>query len=261
MKRLKDEVDSADPRLAGAAQLLADVAPLPESNAQKARVRRALEGKGSTRVRSRTAVAVAVLLGLSGSAAAAFGLAQVLEGPSHKDSPLQDSPLEDPPLQGDQRAPSSKAAQPSLSPDPHEKSAVPPLLEPSSAPERPLEASRGPDTGPSPAKKGAAPPPALRETTTTKEKTPVPTLSEARLVQEAVAALRTSGDTEKASALLSEYRKHSSSGHLDEEALALSIEVALVKKSPDAARYARTYLAKYPKGKFRPLAERALLSK
>lgn len=251
MKRLKDEVDSADPRLAGAAQLLADVAPLPESNAQKARVRRALEGKGSTRVRSRTAVAVAVLLGLSGSAAAAFGLAQVLEGPSHKDPPLEET----------QEAPSSKAAQPALSPAPNEKSAVPPLLEPSSAPERSLEASRGPDTGPSPAKKGAAPPPTLRETNTTKEKTPVPTLSEARLVQEAVAALRTSGDTEKASALLSEYRKHSSSGHLDEEALALSIEVALVKKSPDAARYARTYLTKYPKGKFRPLAERALLSK
>lgn len=251
MKRLKEEDTSEDPRLARAARLLADVAPLPESNAQKARIRRALEGKGSTRVRSRTAVAVAVLLGLSGSAAAAFGLAQVLEGPSHKEPPIEET----------QGAPSLSAAPPAPSPDPREKSAVPPLLEPSSVPQRPVEASRGPDTGPSPAKKGAAPPPALRETTTTRGKTLVPTLSEARLVQEAVAALRTSGDTEKASALLSEYRKHSSSGHLDEEALALSIEVALVRKSPDAARYARTYLAKYPKGKFRPLAERALLSK
>ena len=87
-----------------------------------------------------------------------------------------------------------------------------------------------------------------------------PTLSEARLVKEAVEALRSGDDPEKAERLLSEYRKKSSSGHLDEEALALTIEVALAKKSPEAARHARLYLQKYPGGKFTPLAKGALHS-
>lgn len=77
-------------------------------------------------------------------------------------------------------------------------------------------------------------------------------------MQQAVEALRTSGDANKAESLLQEYRKSSSSGQLEEEALALSIEVSLARGDKKAPAYAKQYLAKYPTGKFAPLARRAL---
>jgi hypothetical protein len=77
-------------------------------------------------------------------------------------------------------------------------------------------------------------------------------------MQQAVEALRGSGDADKAEGLLRQYRKSAASGQLDEEALALSIEVSMARKDGKAPTYARQYLAKYPSGKFAPLARRAL---
>jgi TolA-binding protein len=77
-------------------------------------------------------------------------------------------------------------------------------------------------------------------------------------VAEAVRALRKQGDFARAQALLEQYLKHNPHGALAEDALALSIEAAAARKDPRAADYARRYLARYPKGRFRAVAERAL---
>jgi hypothetical protein len=77
-------------------------------------------------------------------------------------------------------------------------------------------------------------------------------------VAEAVRALRKQGDAARAQALLDQYLKSNPRGALAEDALALSIEAAAARKDPRAADYARRYLARYPNGRFRGVAERAL---
>jgi hypothetical protein len=75
-------------------------------------------------------------------------------------------------------------------------------------------------------------------------------------VAEAVRALRKQGDAARAQALLDRYLESNPRGALAEDALALSIEAAAARKDPRAAEYARRYLARYPQGRFRALAER-----
>jgi hypothetical protein len=77
-------------------------------------------------------------------------------------------------------------------------------------------------------------------------------------VAEALRALRKQGDSARAQALLDRYLKNNPHGALAEDALALSIEAAAARKDPRAADYARRYLARYPNGRFRAVAERAL---
>jgi len=77
-------------------------------------------------------------------------------------------------------------------------------------------------------------------------------------VAEAVRALRKQGDAARAQALLDQYLKANPHGALAEDALALSSEAAAARKDPRAADYARRYLARYPKGRFRGVAERVL---
>jgi hypothetical protein len=77
-------------------------------------------------------------------------------------------------------------------------------------------------------------------------------------VAEAVRALRKQGDSARAQALLDQYLRNNPRGALAEDALALSIEAAAARKDPRAADYARRYLARYPNGRFRAVAERAL---
>jgi hypothetical protein len=78
-----------------------------------------------------------------------------------------------------------------------------------------------------------------------------------RVVQ-AIQALRMDSDPSRAQALLDGYLKAHPHGVLSADALALSIEAASVQHDPRAADYARRYLAKFPQGKYRDLAERAL---
>lgn len=75
-------------------------------------------------------------------------------------------------------------------------------------------------------------------------------------VAEAVRALRKQGDPARAQQLLARYLRENPRGALAEDALALSIEAAAARKDPRAADYARRYLARYPQGRFRSLAER-----
>ena len=77
-------------------------------------------------------------------------------------------------------------------------------------------------------------------------------------VAEAVRALRKQGDAARAQTLLDQYLKANPHGALAEDALALSIEAAAARKDPRAADYARRYLARYPNGRFKGVAERAL---
>ncbi|MEO7038148.1 MAG: hypothetical protein ABI548_29535 [Polyangiaceae bacterium] len=83
---------------------------------------------------------------------------------------------------------------------------------------------------------------------------------DATRVVEAIQALRTGRDPSRAQALLNEYMKAHPHGVLSEHALALSIEAASAQHDPRAAGYARRYLARFPNGKYRTLANRALES-
>ncbi len=77
-------------------------------------------------------------------------------------------------------------------------------------------------------------------------------------VAEAVRALRKQGNPARAQQLLDQYLRENPRGALAEDALALSIEAAAARKDPRAADYAKRYLARYPNGRFRGVAERAL---
>jgi hypothetical protein len=57
---------------------------------------------------------------------------------------------------------------------------------------------------------------------------------------------------------LNDYLKTHPNGVLSEDALALSIEAASAQHDPRAADYARRYLAQFPHGKYRDLANRAI---
>ncbi len=77
-------------------------------------------------------------------------------------------------------------------------------------------------------------------------------------VMDAMYALRKERDPARAQALLEEHLREHPHGALAEDALALSIEAAAARHDPKAKEYARRYLAKYPQGRFKPLAQRVL---
>jgi hypothetical protein len=104
----------------------------------------------------------------------------------------------------------------------------------------------------------AAPEPTAAEPPSTKPQPKLRAGEDPSQVAEAVRALRKQGDAARAQALLDQYLKTNPHGALSEDALALSIEAAAARKDPRAADYARRYLARYPNGRFRAVAERAL---
>jgi hypothetical protein len=79
----------------------------------------------------------------------------------------------------------------------------------------------------------------------------------AALMVEAMRARR-SGNFARVRELSAEYRLKYPSGGLSEEALALSIEAAAALGEADAPRLAALYLQRYPSGRFRVQAQRAL---
>jgi len=81
---------------------------------------------------------------------------------------------------------------------------------------------------------------------------------DATRVLEAIQALRTERDPDRAQALLDSYLNMHPRGALSGDALALSIEAAAARHDPRAADYAQRYLAAHPNGKYRALATRAL---
>ena len=83
---------------------------------------------------------------------------------------------------------------------------------------------------------------------------------DAALLVEATRALRVARDPGRARALARRYLERQPSGPLADEALAISIEAALDHHDPDAAALSARYLAQFPHGSFRGLAERTLRS-
>lgn len=80
----------------------------------------------------------------------------------------------------------------------------------------------------------------------------------ARLLVDAISAMRASHDPQRAWALAGDYLRRCPDGPLVEEALALSIEASTALGDPRARALAARYLGSYPGGRFHEAAERAL---
>jgi hypothetical protein len=80
------------------------------------------------------------------------------------------------------------------------------------------------------------------------------------LLVEATRALRVDRDPKLARELANRYLERHPHGELEEEALAIAIEAAVDRGDPDALALSARYLAQFPRGSFRTLAERTLAS-
>ena len=231
MRPLREQLESSDPNVSRAAELLQAVDPLPESRAHQARVRRMMD-QPRRRVGPRLlrpAVMAAILLGLVATAGAAWRVF-VTTG-------------QDPA----QVAPASESEQPSgerTAPAPRHRARA------DRAPSGEVDEAAAEREAESKGTKSSA----VSDRTSGARRAK---RSEAALVQQAVVALRNESDPGKAEALLERYRKSNPGGELAEEAMALRIEAALRRKDARAAVLAREYLARYPRGRFRALAQGA----
>jgi hypothetical protein len=119
------------------------------------------------------------------------------------------------------------------------------------------------DLGPVAAEPALAPPvpaPARRATAEVHSRRPAADAppNDALLVVDATRALRVERDPRRARALASRYLERQPTGALADEALAICIEAAIDHHDPDTAALSARYLAQFPRGSFRGLAERAL---
>ena len=225
MKRLLDGGDASLDSLTRLLESAERLQPSPFAKpAIKSRISRALE---ASRGRRRLALRPA-FLGVGGlllAATAAAGYSMLAPGPSVP-------------------APASADVRPAPVPKPAAPAVPAPVTKPGAEAE--IEVAAPPEPAPSAStsqKRGGDKPRAGEDPTQ---------------VAEAVRALRKQGDFARAQALLDQYLKNNPRGALAEDALALSIEAAAARKDPRAADYARRYLARYPNGRFRAVAERAL---
>ena len=100
-------------------------------------------------------------------------------------------------------------------------------------------------------------PPVAAKPAAPKARSTDPVELSAALMVEAMRARR-AGNFARVRELSAEYRLKYPSGGLHEEALALSIEAAAALGESDASRLASLYLQRYPSGRFRSQAQRAL---
>jgi len=229
MKRLLDQQASFDTSELALRELFASAEPYKPEPFRKRRVLvKVLGQQGRGRPRVLRGALIAVLLGATASAAAVGGgfvdelLSEPDAPPREKIAPVRPRPE---PIR---QPPAEAAIQPET--DDVEPSAGP--AEPAAAANR--AAPRAPER---PRRKAA---------------------EDATQVLDAVKALRAERDPGKAQGLLDDYMKSHPNGVLSEDALALSIEAAAARRDPKAKDYARRYLAKFPNGKYKALATRAL---
>jgi hypothetical protein len=217
MRRLVD-LSASDPLTARAQLLVRALGPTVESEAQRHRVRRALDATSRTPARrwALPAVLAAGLLFASG-AAATVALSRAL--------------LESAPAQ----APARVVTEPKAA-KPRPVSAAAPAV----AGDRP---SRAPDQEPPAPASPAARIPASN--------------SDVARVHEAAKALRHDRDPERALELL-ERSRGTTFGPLAEEALALRIEASLASGNGGHGKLAVQYMKQYPHGRYRELVQRAL---
>jgi hypothetical protein len=79
---------------------------------------------------------------------------------------------------------------------------------------------------------------------------------DAELLLRAFRALRSEHRPDKAEGLLAKYHNRHPDGPLGEDALALGIEAAAARHSPNATVLAQQYLERFPGGRFRDMAEK-----
>ncbi len=219
MKRLL-ELPPDDRLTARAQELVRAVGPTPESEERLRRVRRALDERAAPRRGALPVAALAILLAAGAAAAAGSGVLSRFSSPE----PAQ-------------------SAAPAMVRVEHS----------SAAPRRELEA-RPPVTAHAP-DEAAAPGVPAPHLSVNRAPVPSPSSDVAR-VHEAAKALRRDHDPERALALLEQ--SGASSGPLAEEALALRIEAALSRGDRRAGELAKSYLARYPNGRYQGLAKKAL---
>jgi len=240
MKPLR-EAEPTDPIAARAAVLVSSVERLPESRLRMRRVRLALD-RVSRAPRPRFArpavVVLALVFGGVATAGATWGVVRMMSSAPERSLLAPLAVRGNPPARPTKAAPS--AQKPRTTTDD-----VPVLL---------LEAERSPPPPVAHVQRPAAP----RAVEGNAAQAPaLAKQSDAVLVQDAVKVLRNGGDAAEAAALLERYRARNPDGILAEEALALSIEAAVQRNDPSAKKFARQYLAKYPKGRFASAARRA----
>jgi hypothetical protein len=226
VNRLVDDAAS-DTLTVAAARLVRAAGPFEPDPTLQTRIRARLHDRTPSRhrvpIRAWTvAVLLASMLAIAG---AVVGRALV----GHDDAPAPTLPLDRVHVDHQEPAPAPAPVQVQVQPPP------PPAAAPvvrSSPPHR------------APAPRGAQPEPA-----------PAP---EAILVLQATRALHTAHDPARALALLDDYLAHYPHGVLVEESLTLAIEAASARGDKAAAAYARTYLARFPTGRFMAAARGAL---
>jgi hypothetical protein len=228
MKRLLDTSDN-DPLSARARVLIRTLGPTLESEDRLRRVRRSLDAAGE-RTAPRWAFRLTLAAALLGASAAAAAAAGVFSNLLTSEAPAA----------APQGFPRSRPAPP------------PPaaLLDVSG------EASpQAPSLQAPPPLVPAAPPPEERAVPS-RQPSPTPSSDVAR-VHEAAKALRRDGDPARALQLL-ERSGAPVSGPLAEEALALRIEASAAQGNGRASKLASAYLARYPNGRYRELAKKAI---
>ncbi len=242
MKRLLDEQNG--PLEERAARLLQQSGPLQVSEHSFERVRRALNRPAPRRSASGAVRWAVVVFALSASAAALWGGAErgmFCFGPDASEARSKKSE------HLTQRSPAVQAQAAESQPTNLE------TIEPRDAMLHPAsQAEPSPVSSPTP--------PAVQGGSKSAKTLPkrAESASDAALVREAIEALRNEKDPQRASELLETYRAKGGKQTLGEEALALSIEAALAKDPRRAKALAQEYQAKYPNGRFRELAARAL---
>jgi hypothetical protein len=255
VKRILEDDGSGDPRVEVAARLLRHMPPIADDMQRQRRVRARLRARAPLATfqwRHSLMAAVLLVAGVAG--------ARVVENGGVRRTREQAAAwLHDHVARS---APRTRDTKPAVSSRP--TSAPVSALEAASAEPAPPVAVAPPEPNkPAPAKSRTAR--ALKssgvELAQASRAAAVPALVPsgpgAELVVAAMQA-RSAGDLPKAERLLSEYRSRFSGGALDEEALALSIEAAALRGSARAPELARSYLARFPHGRYRKWVEQTL---
>jgi hypothetical protein len=252
VKRLS-ELQSDDPSLQQAQQLLSSVEPLAPSHERMWRVRRAMEEKRAARgagwrrlwLAPRALGLAALLLLVGGGSTLAAAQSGALSAMIARV------------VQVIQLAPSTPPAPPAR---PQAKRAA-------QAPAREVAAAPAPVVTAQVEPRGASLPEAEEVAPAARRASPKhharthlahAPAADNEIVRRAVKALRRDGDPALAARLLDEAHRKSPDGALAEEVMSLRVEAALARGDARAGSYAREYLARYPEGRYRERVQQAL---
>jgi hypothetical protein len=253
VKRLPEPYDVTDPNEEYASTLLQHTGPLEPSAMRKRRVWMALERSAMKRSRIRVsgpAIAALVLLGATAASATMPRLWRRLQAtPAASEIAAMDSVEAPRAHRRSMKTPAAPLVPTAAVEAPGTALIAPdPVAADPIVPSAPLAHAANPSSG---AKKAA---PSVKARAAAEAVDPP---AGAALMVEAMRERR-AGNLAHARELSAEYRLKYPAGALQEEAFALSIEAAAALGDDEARRIAATYLQRYPRGRFRAQAERAL---